>query len=114
MADDGRPAVGPLHVAVGQRAGYAGDEHEKLCCIAEPVMTQTERQPAADIARNVVEKDEPQREASAHIKPEVAVGLLQAEHRLLWQSCCWDNLVPSGLQAFAMCKIPSPTVQIVI
>jgi hypothetical protein len=39
---------------------------------------------------------------------------LQAEHRLLWQSCCWDNLVPSGLQAFAMCKIPSPTVQIVI
>src|SRR2546426_1134988 len=62
-ADHSAPALEAQCLAVGQRAGYARDEHEYFRGIAEAVVPQ--RQPTSDVVRDMVKKDEPQRDASA-------------------------------------------------
>src|ERR1041385_4872058 len=69
-ADHSGPALEAQCLAVGQRAGYARDEHEYFGGIAEAVVPQ--RQPASDVVWDVVKKDEPQRDASAGIYSQVA------------------------------------------
>ncbi len=69
-ADHGAPAFATPGLAIGQRAGDAGDEHEYLRGIGEAVVPQ--RQPASNIIGDVVEKYPPQRDASAGIYSQVA------------------------------------------
>ena len=68
-ADHSAPALAAPCLAVGQRAGYARDEHEYFRGIAEAVVPQ--RQPASDIVGNMVKKDEPQRDAPAGVYSQV-------------------------------------------
>src|SRR5205809_388202 len=69
-ADHSGPALAAPCLAVGQRAGYARDEHEYFRGIAEAVVPQ--RQPTSDIVGNMVKKDEPQRDAPAGVYSQVA------------------------------------------
>ena len=69
-ADHSGPALATPCSAVSQRAGYTRDEHEHFRGIAEAVVPQ--RQPTSDVVGNVVEKDEPQRDAAAGIYSQVA------------------------------------------
>jgi hypothetical protein len=52
------PALVAPCLAVGQRTGYARDEHEYFRGIAEAVVLQ--RQPTSDVVGNMVKKDAPQ------------------------------------------------------
>ena len=61
-----------LNCAIGQRAGDAGDEHEDLGRIAEPVVLQCE--PAESVVRDMIEVGEPKGEAAARVEATVAVG----------------------------------------
>src|SRR5436189_3770695 len=58
-ADHSGPALAATCLAVGQRAGYARDEHEYFRGIAEAVVSQ--RQPSSDVVGDMVKKDAPQR-----------------------------------------------------
>src|SRR5437016_14658852 len=64
------PALAAPCLAVGQRAGYARDEHEYFSCIAEAVVPQ--RQPTSDVVGDMVKKDAPQRDAPAGVYSQVA------------------------------------------
>ena len=75
-ADHSGPALAAPCLAVGQRAGYARDEHEYFRGIAEAVVPQ--RQPTSDVVGNMVKKDAPQRDASAGIYSQVAALRLSA------------------------------------
>ena len=74
-ADHPRPALAAPCIAVGQRTGYAGDEHEYFRGIAEAVVPQ--RQPTSDAVGNVVKKNPPQRDASAGIYSQVTALAFQ-------------------------------------
>src|SRR5205814_9303341 len=74
-ADHSGPALAAPCLAVGQRAGYARDEHEYFRGIAEAVVPK--RQPASDIVGNMVKKDEPQRDAPAGVYSQVAALAFQ-------------------------------------
>src|SRR5213593_1810130 len=71
-------------LAVGQRAGYARDEHEYFRGIAEAVVPQ--RQPTSDVVGDMIKKYPPQRDASAGVYSQVARLALQlwklADHQL--------------------------------
>ncbi|SIO54088.1 hypothetical protein SAMN05443247_07694 [Bradyrhizobium erythrophlei] len=54
---------------------YTRDEHEYFRGIAEAVVPQ--REPTSDVVRNMVEKDAPQRDASAGIYSQVAALAFQ-------------------------------------
>src|SRR5262245_23989048 len=53
--DHSDPAFGTPCIAIGQRAGYARDEHEYFRGIAEAVVPQ--RQPSSDVVGDMVEED---------------------------------------------------------
>src|SRR5205807_9198578 len=74
-ADHAGPAPAPPCLAVGQRAGYARDEHEHFRGIAEAVVPQ--RQPAPDVVGDMVKKDAPERDAAAGIYSQVAALAFQ-------------------------------------
>src|SRR6478735_813863 len=69
-ADHSGPALAAPCLAVGQRAGYARDEHEDFRGIAEAVVPQ--RQPSSDVVGDMVKKDAPQRDAPAGVYSQVA------------------------------------------
>ena len=63
--------AGLLHgPAVDERRGIAGDENEDLGRVAEAVIAQ--RQPGQQIGRQVVDEDQPQRQAAKQIEPQFA------------------------------------------
>src|SRR6516225_8928906 len=64
-ANHSGPALVAPCLAVGQRTGYARDEHKYFRGIAEAVVPQ--RQPTSDVVRNMIKKDAPQCDASAGI-----------------------------------------------
>ena len=74
-ADNSGPSLAASCLAVGQRAGYARDEHEYFRGIAEAVVPQ--RQPASDVVGDMIKKYPPQRDASAGIYSEVAALAFQ-------------------------------------
>ena len=74
-ADHSGPTLAAPCLAVGQRAGYARDEHEYFRGIAEAVVPQ--RQPTSDVVGDMVKKDAPQRDASAGIYSQVAALAFQ-------------------------------------
>ena len=63
--------------AVDEGRGVAGNENEDLGGVAEAVIADGE--PVDDVAGNVVEKDQPQRDAAEQIEPQVALGRDQPE-----------------------------------
>src|SRR2546428_13105153 len=76
-ADHSGPALAAPCLAVGQRAGYARDEHEYFRGIAEAVVPK--RQPASDVVGNMIKKDPPQCDASAGIYSQVAAPVFQLQ-----------------------------------
>src|SRR5215468_8573603 len=56
--------------AVNECRGIARDEYEDLGCIAESIIAYGD--PADDVRRNMVEKNEPQREAAEQVEAQVA------------------------------------------
>ena len=58
--------------AVDERRRVAGDEDEDLGRVAEAVIADGD--PAHDVRRDVVEKDQPQREPAKQVEAEVAAG----------------------------------------
>src|ERR1700741_5630510 len=76
-ADHSGPALEAQCLAVGQRAGYARDEHEYFRGIAEAVVPQ--RQPTSDVVGNMIKKDPPQCDASAGIYSQVAAPVFQLQ-----------------------------------
>ena len=93
-ADHAGPAVARTCLAVGQRAGHTRDEHEHFRAIAEAVIPQ--RQPAADVVGDMVQKDEPERDAAANINAQVPARLFQLRQRAhQWLRNCRE---PRGLQ----------------
>src|SRR5438132_12929031 len=74
-ADHSAPALAAPCLAVGQRAGYARDEHEYFRGIAEAVVPQ--REPTSDVIGDMVKKDAAQRDASAGIYSQVATAVFK-------------------------------------
>jgi hypothetical protein len=58
--------------AVDEGRGVAGDENEDLGRVAEAVVANGD--PGDEIGRDVIEKDQPQREATEQIEPQIAFG----------------------------------------
>src|SRR5215217_1723613 len=81
------PGARNRHPAVAHRTsvhecrGIAGDEDENFRRVAETVVT--DRDPAHDVGRDVVEKDQPERDPSKQIKPQVALTLDGRSHESL-------------------------------
>ena len=71
VADDRPPPIMAFNCPIGDHAGDPRDEHENLGRIAEPVMLQ--REPAADVVGDMIQKNEPKRDAAACIKAWVAL-----------------------------------------
>src|SRR6478609_3131991 len=78
-ADHSGPALAASCLAVGQRAGYARDEHEYFRGIAEAVVPQ--RQPTPDVVGDMVKKDAPERDAAAGINARIAAVAFQLRQR---------------------------------
>ena len=68
---DRRPALLAQRTAIGQHAGVAGHEHKHFGGVAEAVIAK--RQPGERIIGDVIDEDEPQRQAAAGIQPQVTV-----------------------------------------
>src|SRR5262249_4533481 len=84
--DHSAPAFSAPCLAVSQRAGQTRNEHEYFGCIAEAVVPQ--RQPTSDVVGNMVEEDEPQRDASAGIYSQISARVVLGDgfsvaHRFL-------------------------------
>ena len=58
--------------AVDEGRGVAGDEDEDFGGVAETVIADGD--PAHQIGRNVVEKDQPERQPAEQVKPQVPSG----------------------------------------
>ena len=58
--------------AVDEGGGVAGDEDEDFGGVAEAVIADGE--PGHDVGRNMVEEDQPQRQAAEQIEPQIASG----------------------------------------
>ncbi len=65
--------------AVNERSRIAGDEDEQLSCVAEPIIAKSE--PIHDVARDVIEEDQPKRQPTEKIEPHVALRLARGGHR---------------------------------
>src|SRR6266576_3072915 len=78
-ADHPGPALEAQCLAVGQRAGYAGDEHEYFRGIAEAVVPQ--RQPTSDVVGDMVKKDPAQSDTTAGIDAQVAAKPFELQWR---------------------------------
>ena len=74
-----------LHrTAVDKGRGIAGDENENLGRVAEAIVA--DGNPADRIGRNVIEEDQPEREAAEQIKPEIAFGRNRGHVRLFFRA----------------------------
>ena len=58
--------------AIDEGRGVAGDEDEDFGGVGKAVIADGD--PAHRIGRNVVEEDQPEREAAKQIKPQIAFG----------------------------------------
>src|SRR5450755_865348 len=76
-ANHSGPALAAPCLAVGQRTGYARDEHEYFRGIAEAVVPR--RQPTSDVVGNMIKKDPPQCDASAGIYSQVAAPVFKLQ-----------------------------------
>ena len=65
--------------AIDERGGIAGNEDEQLGCVAKPIIAKRER--VDDIGRDMVEEDEPKREAAEKIEPHVTLRFDHGGHR---------------------------------
>src|SRR3979411_2895971 len=79
-ANHSGPALATPCLAVGQRTGYARDEHEYFRGVAEAVVPR--RQPTSDVVGNMIKKDPPQCDASAGIYSQVAAPVFQLQQLL--------------------------------
>ena len=65
--------AGFLHgAAIHERRGVAGDENENLGGVAESVTA--DREPGQNIGRDMVDEDQPQRQAAEQIDPQFPLG----------------------------------------
>ena len=63
--------------AVDEGRRVAGDEDEDLGRVGEAVIA--DRDPVDDVRRNMVEEDQPKREAAKQVQPQVASGVATME-----------------------------------
>src|SRR5262249_49373327 len=63
-------AAFPHFLAIHESGRVAGHKDEYLGCIAETVVTDGD--PGDDVRRDVIEKNEPQRDAAKQIEPQIA------------------------------------------
>ena len=74
-----------LHgAAIDEGRGIARDENENLRSIAEAVIADGD--PVYRVGRNMVEKDQPEREAAEQIKPKIAFGRNRGHVRLFFRA----------------------------
>ena len=69
--------------AIDEGRGVTGDEHENLGGVAEAVLADGD--PAHRIGRNMVEEDQPEREAAEQVKPQIAIGRYFDYERLFFR-----------------------------
>jgi hypothetical protein len=73
-----------LHgAAVHERRRVTGDEHEDFRRIGEAVIA--DRDPVDDVGRDMIDKNQPEREAAKQIKAQVSSGRDNDGHELLWR-----------------------------
>ena len=74
--------------AIDEGGRVAGYENEYFCRVAEAVVA--DREPAHDVVRDVVEKDQPERKPAKEIEPQVAFGGDGRDHvRRACSKCLW-------------------------
>ena len=69
-AGDDKAAIAH-RAAIDEGGGVAGNEDEDLGGVAEAVIA--DRHPADDVGRDMVEKDQPEREPAEKIEPQIAI-----------------------------------------
>jgi len=83
------------HAALVRRASVneggriAGYENEYFGGVGEPVVA--DGNPVHDVLRNVVEKDQPQREAAKQVESQVASGRSDRRHEFLLLARCQNT-----------------------
>jgi hypothetical protein len=76
-AGDDEAALAHL-LAVDEGRGVAGDEDEDFGRVAEAVIA--DGRPGDQVGRNVVEKDQPQRNPTEQVEPQIASGRRGGDH----------------------------------